>query len=284
MCVNNHSTPTPFEVFVAPPVPFISSLTTMTSEVAMETILQAIENSKTEVMAKLQELDKKVNQLDNKVTSLAEQNVELQQRVSKTEDEVSDAQTRIQKLEKNVASLQTKVDYMENKSRQANLIFVGILECSASINTTAFLQQLIPELLGKENFPEPLGIVRSHRIATRKKDDLQSKPRPIIAKFWRDDDREKIRRLAREKGQLAFKEKRIHIFPDASEAVRAKQRALRPVREKLLALEIRYYTLFPAILCFEHEGIKYKFDSPKEAENFVNEIQVSDRSLPSPMD
>ena len=158
------------------------------------------------------------------------------------------------------------------------------MEGAEASNTTAFLQQLIPELLGKENFPEPLGIVRSHRIATRKKGDLQSKPRPIIAKFWRDDDREKIRRLSREKGELLFNERRIHIFPDVSEAVRAKQRALRPVKEKLLALEIRYYTLFPAILCFEHQGTKYKFGSPKEAENFVNEIEGGERSPPSPMD
>lgn len=52
----------------------------------------------------------------------------MQQRVSKAEDDVADALKRIHVLEKNTASLQSKVDYMANKSRQSNLLVVGIPE------------------------------------------------------------------------------------------------------------------------------------------------------------
>lgn len=249
----------------------------MAGEFTMEKIIQAIEDSRKEVLSNLQGIEKKVNQLDISMTNLAEQYVEMQQRVSKAEDDMADAQKRIKVLEKNTALLQSKLDYMENKSRQSNLLIVGVPEGSEGADTVAFLRRLIPDLLGRENFPEPLALERSHRIAGRnRRIDPQKQSRPIIVKFLNYQDKIKILRLSREKRELRFNDKRIYLFPDFSEAVQSKRKAFLPVKKKLQNLGIRYAMFFLATLSIDHGSTKLRFDSPREVENFVNEIQASD--------
>lgn len=102
----------------------------MAGEFTMEKIFWAIKDRKKEVPSNLQGIENKVSQLDTAVTNLAEQYVEMQQRVSKAEDNVADALKCINVLEKNMASRQSKADCMENKSRQSNLLIVGVPEGS----------------------------------------------------------------------------------------------------------------------------------------------------------
>ena len=91
----------------------------------------------------------------------------------------------------------------------------------------------------------------------------------------------KILWLAREKRELRFKDNRVHLFPDFSEAVQSKRRAFLLVKQKLQKLRIRYAVIFPAILSIEHDGIQSRFYSPEEAEIYVNRIQVSEPASPT---
>lgn len=167
------------------------------------------------------------------MTNLAEQYVEMHQRLRKAEDDVTDMLKCIEVLEKSVASLQSKVDYMENKSRQSNLSIVGVPEGSEGSYMVAFLQRLIPDLLGRENCPEPSAMERSHWIAVRNGNDTQKQSRPIIVKFLNYLVQMKILCLAHEKKELQFNEKRLHFFQDLSKAVHSKCRAFLPVKKKL---------------------------------------------------
>ncbi|KAK7944372.1 hypothetical protein WMY93_000100 [Mugilogobius chulae] len=139
----------------------------MAGERTLESLFQAIQDSKNEVIGRLGTIDQSVNRLDNAMGSLVEQFTEIQQRVSKTEDDICDAEKRVKDLEKSVAQLQSKVDYLENKSRQSNLLILGVPELSEGTDCTAFVQRLIPELLGRENLIEPLRVERCHRIGDR---------------------------------------------------------------------------------------------------------------------
>ncbi|KAK7877257.1 hypothetical protein WMY93_032032 [Mugilogobius chulae] len=141
----------------------------MAGERTLESLFQAIQDSKNEVIGRLGTIDQSVNRLDNAMGSLVEQFTEIQQRVSKTEDDICDAEKRVKDLEKSVAQLQSKVDYLENKSRQSNLLILGVPELSEGTDCTAFVQRLIPELLGRENFIEPLRVERCHRIGDRQR-------------------------------------------------------------------------------------------------------------------
>lgn len=62
-----------------------------------------------------------------------------------------------------MAFLQSKLDYLENKSRQSNLLIVGVPEGSAGTDCSALIQDFMPEVLGVDQFMEPLCIERSHR-------------------------------------------------------------------------------------------------------------------------
>uniref|UniRef100_A0A667YFF8 L1 transposable element RRM domain-containing protein n=1 Tax=Myripristis murdjan TaxID=586833 RepID=A0A667YFF8_9TELE len=234
----------------------------------MEKILQAIEASKKELLTNLQGIESKVINLELSMSNLADQNAAMEERVSKTEDDLAAAQNSIKKLETTVATLQSKVDYMENKSRQSNLLIVGVPEGSEGADTGAFLKRLIPGLLGADNFPEPIAVERSHRIAVRNRGDPQ-KSRPIIAKFQNYQDKLKILRLSREHRELRFKDRRIYFFPDYSEAVQAKRKAFLPVKKKFQSRGIRYAMLFPAVLSIDYEGTKSRFYTPKAAEDFL---------------
>lgn len=107
---------------------------------------------------------------------------------------------------------------MENKSRQSNLLIVGVPDGSYMV---AFLQRLIPDLLGRENFLEPSAMERSHWIAMRNGTDTRKQSQPIIVKFLNYLDKMKILCLAHEQKELRFNDKRLHFFPDLSEAVQS---------------------------------------------------------------
>ncbi|KAK7903955.1 hypothetical protein WMY93_016562 [Mugilogobius chulae] len=255
----------------------------MAGERTLESLFQAIQDSKNEVIGRLGTIDQSVNRLDNAMGSLVEQFTEIQQRVSKTEDDICDAEKRVKDLEKSVAQLQSKVDYLENKSRQSNLLILGVPELSEGTDCTAFVQRLIPELLGRENFIEPLRVERCHRIGDRQRAEVRRRPRPLIMKLLSYQDKVKILHHARMRGNLSFQDKRVYIFPDFSEAVQEKRKAFLPVKRKLQKLGIRYIMHFPAILSFTHQGKYQRFNTPAEAELYIGlQDQVSEP--PSPMD
>lgn len=144
----------------------------------------------------------------------------------------------------------------------------------------AFLQCLIPDLLGRENFLEPSAMERSHWIAMRNGTDTRKQSQPIIVKFLNYLDKMKILCLAHEQKELRFNDKRLHFFPDLSEAVQSKRRAFLPVKKKLQNLWIRYAMFFLATLTIDHSGTKLRFYSPSEAEIYLNEIKDSEPSSP----
>lgn len=102
--------------------------------------------------------------------------------MSSNEDNIDDLIKRVQTLEKENAYLKDKVDDAENRSRSSNLRFINVPEKSEGRDTIAFFNQLIPLLLGKENFPTVAVIERAHRSPTFSS-STRSAPRPILVKF-----------------------------------------------------------------------------------------------------
>lgn len=78
------------------------------------------------------------------------------------------ADKKITGLLKTVEIFETKVDYLENKSRQSNLLIYGVMEGEEEKNTVAFIRRFLPEILGRDiQVESPLQIERAHRISTR---------------------------------------------------------------------------------------------------------------------
>ena len=235
----------------------------------MDLLFQAIEDSKQQLLGRLETIEKTMTRLDVSMSTLAEQYNEIQQRVSKTEDDLNDAQVRIKTLEKTTALLQSKVDYLENQSRQSNLLIVGVPEGVEGTDCTAFVRGFIPELLGTDHFAEPLRVERSHRLGARREAAAATRPRPLIMKLLNYQDKVKILQVAREKKDLLFQRRRIFFFPDFSPAVQAQRKTFIPVKKKLQALGLRYALLFPAVLSLTYQGKYRRFHSPEEVEQFI---------------
>lgn len=98
------------------------------------------------------------------------------------EADVTEAKDRIStKLKAAVESL--SVDDLENRSCRSNLRLVGLPVKMEGKDMCAFLEKLLPEILGPENFPGPLVIERVHRIGRLSEDRSDSPPRAVIMKF-----------------------------------------------------------------------------------------------------
>ncbi len=96
---------------------------------------------------------------------------------------------RISRLEKAVSSLKNEndalklmVDDLEGRSRRNNIKIFGIPEQEEGNKSTEFIEALVPQLLGKENFQTPVIIDQAHRTLRPPPPD-GAKPRAFIAGY-----------------------------------------------------------------------------------------------------
>uniref|UniRef100_A0A667XYD2 L1 transposable element RRM domain-containing protein n=1 Tax=Myripristis murdjan TaxID=586833 RepID=A0A667XYD2_9TELE len=181
------------------PVSLQANPTSMADQqMAHDSLLKAIQESKEDL---LKHMDKKtadiqtsLSKIETSLSTLSEQVQELETRVGANEDNINEYCSRTEKLEKQVSFLKEKVDDLENRSRRSNVRIINIPEKMEGRDTTGFLEQLIPKLLGHDNFSSPIVVERAHRIGK-----VSDRPRPIIAKFLNFTHKEKVLRLAWEK-------------------------------------------------------------------------------------
>ena len=191
----------------------------------------------------------------------------LEQRVGVNEDNMTDLSTRVKQLETDNKYLADKVEDLENRSRSANLRFLGIPEAAEGHNILEFMAGLIPQLLGKDDFPIPPAIERAHRTFVHKvRSHGSPNPRPILIKLLHFQDKLKILRLAREKKDLTLDGSRIFIYPDYSADLTRKRKAFVTVKRRLRELGHEYSLRYPCTLSVVVEGEKQLFTDHKAAE------------------
>ena len=87
-------------------------------------------------------------------------------------------------------------------------------------------------------------------------------------------DKFKILRLAREKEELKYNDKRVHIFPDFSTSLLQKRREFDDIKKKLRELDIKYSLHYPATLKIISDGKSLLCKTSVEAEKFLQELQL----------
>lgn len=248
----------------------------MADEINLHSISQAILLMKVEMTAhfdnKIETVQTSLNNIQGSLSSLCDQITEVQQRVSANEDNICDLTKRVQALEKENIYLRDKAEEAENRSRSTNLRFIGIPERKEGGNMVAFMNQLIPQLLGKDNFPMAPVIERAHRTPTFSSNTSSAAPRPILVRFLHFQDKVKILRLAREKGELIHMGARIQVYPDFSAGLVKKRRQFDAIKKSLRAANIKYSLLYPAKLRVIVEGKPKVFGSSEEAESFFKHL------------
>ena len=197
------------------------------------------------------------------LTTLDDHMTLIEQRVSRNEDTISNLQKRVKDLEKQDNYLTDKVEDLKNHSRSSNLWFLNVPECAEGRDMLGFIQQLIPQFLGKMNFPSPTVIERAHRTGTTHREGIRvSGPRPILEKLLNFQDKLKILRLAWENRNLSFKGLKVYIYPDFSDRVLDKRQLFDTVKKKLCELDIKYSLQRPTLLRVIHDGTSTLYRTP----------------------
>ena len=205
--------------------------------------------------------------MERSLSTLGDHVALLEQRVGVNEDNITDLSTRVKQLEIDNKYLVDKVDNLENRSRAVNLRFLGIPEATEGRDIVGFMADLIPQLLGEDDFPTTPAIERAHRTpAQQVQSSERSRPRPILIKLLHFQDKLKILRLARGKKDLSFNGSRIFIFPDYSANLTRKRKAFDTIKRKLKDMGLEYSLRYPRTLSVTVDGEKQLFSDHKAAE------------------
>lgn len=240
-------------------------------KLTLKSLMKAIRDSNDELTShinkKTTDIQSSLTKIELSLSTLAEQVDEMQNRIGANEDNLRDTCARIEKMEKEIMFLKNKTDDLENRSRRSNIKIINIPEKSEGSDTVGYLESLIPQLLGNDNFSSPITLERAHRIGRP-----SDRTRPIIAKFLNYREKDKVLRFAREKGAVYLNDKRISFYPDYSVEIQRKINGFNDVKKKLREKNIEYAIRYPAKLRVRHLGGFKLFSTPPEVEAFLTEL------------
>lgn len=232
----------------------------------LQSLLDAIEKSKMEMLthinSKVDPIQTGLTNIQTSLFTLGSQVELLEGRTSTNENNIDDLTERVRALEADNTHLREKVDDLENRSRRSNLRVVGIPESAEGTDMIRFMSQLIPSLLGPENFPISPIIERAHRSPAQRPNDRDT-PRPIVMKMLNFQDKMKIIRLAREKKKVELNGSRIYFNPDFSADLARRHKSFAGIKRELRERKIKYFVRYPCTLCVSVDGKEQRFDCPK---------------------
>ena len=242
----------------------------------MDAMAAAQEELGKELGRKLDDIQKAAVAMEAKLTRLSSRQDVAEERLEALElfrKEVVEAPTA---GEAEIRFLMEKIDDMENRDRRLNLKFVGFPEKIEKEDVLGFIMDAIKRMWPGIVFPNGLEIERAHRLGTVRtqvEGQAAPKPRPIIARFLRFQDKENIMAAARRaKGRWDGKE--ILVYQDFSKAVNEKRALFNPCK-KILHQKGRDFAMFyPATLVIYgvNGGGRRSFDEHREAHDYVKSL------------
>lgn len=219
----------------------------------------------------LSELKSSISAVKTSLQVQEEKLKDFEESLTDVDSRVASLETMCTALSKDNERMRAKLDDLENRLRRNNVRIIGIPEHSEGTHPTTFMEALILDVFGKDSFPKPPVVDRAHRSLGPPPRPNQP-PRPFIVRLHHYQTRELILRLAREKGQLLYKGSRIHFYPDVSVEVAKWRAAFNPVKARLREAGIEFGLLFPARLRITHNGGRHFFDSPLQANEFIQGV------------
>ncbi|RVE58528.1 hypothetical protein OJAV_G00210040 [Oryzias javanicus] len=151
---------------------------------------------------------------------------------------------------------------------------MGFHEGCEEDNAVKFLEEIIPKIFNI-NFPKGLEIERAHRLGSRpgRGEGSQAfRPRPIIARFLRFQDRDRIAEAARKMGTVTWERRRIMVFADYSKLLSDRRMKFRECKKLLHEKNIRFSLNYPAVLMVKAPQGPRRFEDHKEALAFITSL------------
>ncbi|CAK6983694.1 hypothetical protein F7725_028284 [Scomber scombrus] len=162
-----------------------------------------------------------------------------------------------------VERLNAKLTEYEDRERRVNLRIYGFPERVEDKDAISFLRDTLPEIL-LDDFQGGLDLERAHRSLLPAKPGAP--PRPFIVRFLRFQQKERVRQLAREIGDVRWQNHKISFYQDFSKATQERRHSFLECKRLLHSAKIPFGIGYPAVLSFTTaSGVKHRFDDPKKA-------------------
>lgn len=223
---------------------------------------------------KLDIMNSRLDVLTSRVESHDTRLDNAEQRISDLEDRQPTIQKRLERTEALLKQVAQRAEDLESRSRRCNIRLAGIAESTNNGRMAHFVEQVLTDVFGREAFSTTFAVERAHRTLGPQTAPGAT-PRDIVAKMLNFQDRDTILRLAREKGQLQYQGANTSLFPDFTKLVQEARRKYSGVKNTLLKINIKYSMMYPARLRVLVNGRPRIFDSPAEAEQFMNGFKHS---------
>lgn len=162
-----------------------------------------------------------------------------------------------------VEKLNAKLTEYEDRERRVNLRIYGFPERVEEKDAISFLRATLPEILHAD-FEGGLDLERAHRSLLPAKPGAP--PRPFIVRFLRFQQKERVRQLARDMGDVRWQNQKISFYQDFSKATQERRHSFLECKRLLHSAKIPFGIGYPAVLSFTTpNGTKHRFDDPKKA-------------------
>lgn len=241
-------------------------------------IIQILGGIRNDFSTKIDVVLKAIRDVKSDVRDFSARMDEAEGRISTVEDTVNSEKGKADALAKQVSLLTNKFDELENRSRRSNLRIVNVPEKMEGNDAVAFLEKWLPEVLGPATFPSPPLIERAHRLPGRTQPNRSTTPRVIIVKFLNFQDKVRVMRASRAKGKVIYAGQEIMFFPDLSAELHRRRRGFDRVKQQLRSMNIRYGIIYPAKLRVSSDGQTREFETPADAEKFIQGLQNTEES------
>ena len=238
---------------------------------AKEEILMAIDSLRSDFSTRLDGILTAVEETKKELVDCSERVTEAEIRLSTVEDEQAKLKETVRTLEKWNKTLEDKVVDMETRSRLKNLRLVNLPEGAEVPDPCSFLENWLPEVLDLAPLRSPIVLERAHRVGPRR--DTEETPRTLIMTFQNYKQKVIVMKAARSKKDVLYKNKHVRFYNDLATEVHRQRKKYDTVRQQLRSLGLRHGITHPAKLVVTYREQTHIFNTPTEAQEFVNKIK-----------
>jgi chromosome segregation ATPase len=208
--------------------------------------IETIKKSQRETTLDIGNLGNRSGVIDASITNRIQ---EIEERISGAEDTIENIDTTVKENAKCKKLLTQNIQEIQDTMRRANQRILGIEESEDSQlkGPVNIFNKIIEENFSNLKKEMPMNIQGGHRTRNRL-DPKRNSSHHIIVKTPNAQNKEKILKAIREKGQVTYKGRRIRIIPDFSSETMKARRFWADVMQTLREHKCQPRLLYPAKL------------------------------------
>ncbi|KAL6039065.1 hypothetical protein STEG23_008290 [Scotinomys teguina] len=246
-----------------------------TQDIKIET--EKLKKTLSEGMLEIEKLSKRSGNTDASITNRIQ---EMEDRISNVEDTIEEIDSTVKENTKTKKAIKQNVQEIWDTMKRPNIRIIGIEE--GEEYQLKGMENIFNKII-EENFPNlkkepPIKIQEAYRTPNRL--DLQKKSsRHIIIKTLNIQNKERILRAAKEKGQLTYKGRPIRITPDFSMETLQARRSWSDIIQTLRDHRCQPRIIYPAKLSITIDGVNKTFQDKTRFEQYLSTNPALQKAL-----